>query len=138
MQQYARGAVVWRKRRKAWSLAIVAHGVAPHRSTSESDVDDASFTVSCAFLTGYPTPPPAVAHATRCPAEPRAINRVGFSGSQPLCLRNWHAAADGPGETHLPIVRQGTTSSHPRQTPELRQNCRDLGRRARTRTANPW
>src|SRR5437899_11619476 len=105
MQQYARGAVVWRKRRKAWSLAIVAHGVAPHRSTSESDVDDASFTVSCAFLTGYPTPPPAVAHATRGPAEPRAISRIGFSGNQPLCRRTWRAAAAGAGEAPLPIAR---------------------------------
>src|SRR2546427_5030905 len=104
MQQYARGAVVWRKRRKAWSPAIVAHGVAPHRSTSESDVDDASFTVSCAFLTGYPTPPPAVAHATRGPAEPPAISRGGVSGGQPPCLRKLRAAAGGPREDHLPLV----------------------------------
>src|SRR2546430_755741 len=85
MQQYARGAVVWRKRRKAWSLAIVAHGVAPHRSTSESDVDGASFTVSCAFLTGYPTPPPAVAPATPVAASPPAASPGGGCRRSPPC-----------------------------------------------------
>src|SRR5262249_31490252 len=40
VQQCARGAVAGRKRRKARSLAVVGHGLAPRRPTSESDVDD--------------------------------------------------------------------------------------------------